>query len=115
MNPFVAHLIGDFILQNDWMAANKKISSAACLLHVFVYIVPFLVSNLQTWQIVLIGLQHFAQDRTSFILWWMRIWKHVPLGNRKEIRIYVDQAFHLMWIQIVVTLGGVNLSVPIYQ
>jgi hypothetical protein len=107
MNPFVAHLIGDFILQNDWMASNKKHGSVACLLHVLVYLIPFLVCYLQWWQIVLIGLQHFAQDRTTFVIWWMRVWKRVPSENPKGIRLFVDQAFHLMWIQIVVLLGGV--------
>jgi len=106
MNPFVAHLIGDFILQNDWMAGNKKRSSVACLVHILVYLVPFLTCHLQWWQIVLIGVQHFAQDRTRFILWWMRAWKRVHPDNWKEIPLYVDQAFHLMWIEVVVLLGG---------
>jgi hypothetical protein len=106
MNPFVAHLIGDFILQNDWMAGNKKHRSNACLFHVLIYLVPFLTCQLQGWQIILIGVQHFAQDRTVFVLWWMRIWKRVPRDNRREIRIFIDQAFHLLWIQIVVLLGG---------
>ncbi len=106
MNPFVAHLIGDFILQNDWMAGNKKRSSVACLVHILVYLVPFLTCHLQWWQIGLIGVQHFAQDRTRFILWWMRAWKRVHADNWKEIPLYVDQAFHLMWIEVVVLLGG---------
>jgi hypothetical protein len=106
MNPFVAHLIGDFILQNDWMAGNKKRSSVACLVHILVYLVPFLTCHLQWWQIGLIGVQHFAQDRTGFILWWMRVWKRVHPDNWKEIPLYVDQTFHLMWIEVVVLLGG---------
>jgi hypothetical protein len=61
MNPFVAHMVGDFILQNDWMALNKKRHPAACAVHAVVYLMPFLLSHLQWWQLVLIGLQNFLQ------------------------------------------------------
>ncbi len=44
MSPLVAHLVGDFILQNEWMASNKKHRSFACLVHVLVYLLPFLLS-----------------------------------------------------------------------
>jgi hypothetical protein len=30
MNPFFTHLVGDFILQNEWMDVNKKRSSRVC-------------------------------------------------------------------------------------
>ena len=106
MNPFVAHLIGDFILQNEWMVANKKRRSLACLVHVLLYLVPFLLCQLHWWQILLIGLQHFVQDRTNFIFWWVRVLKRVPSDRWKQLPLYVDQAFHIMWIEIVILLGG---------
>ena len=106
MNPFVAHVVGDFILQNEWMATRKKERSIACLVHILVYLTPFLVCQLKWWQIVLIGVQHFAQDRTNFILWWLRVWKRVHSDHWKELPLYVDQAFHLLWIEIVILLGG---------
>lgn len=106
MNPFAAHVIGDFILQNEWMAVNKKRNSGACLVHVLIYLLPFLGGQLRWWQIVLIGLQHFAQDRTGFIFWWMRAWKRVPPKDWHQIPLFVDQAFHVLWIEIVRLLGG---------
>ena len=105
MHPFVAHLIGDFILQNEWMAVEKKRQSLACLVYVAVYLLPFLWCDLRWWQIGLIGLQHFAQDRTPFILWWMRAWKRVPREYWGEIPLYVDQSFHIFWIQLVLWFG----------
>ena len=110
MNPFVAHLIGDFILQNEWMVTNKKRNSFACLIHILVYLVPFLLCHLAWWQIALIGIQHFAQDRSKFILWWIRIWKHSHLDAWKELPLYVDQAFHIVWIEIVILAGKSGLS-----
>ena len=106
MNPFVAHLVGDFILQNEWMAGNKKNRNFACLIHVLVYLVPFLLCPLDWWQIALIGVQHFSQDRTAFVMWWMRVWKRVHSNYLKELPLYVDQAFHILWIQIVIWMGN---------
>ena len=108
LNPFIAHLIGDFILQNDWMAGKKKGSHLVCLIHVLVYLIPFLFCSLKWWQIVLIGLQHFAQDRSEFVLWWLKKWKRVHPDYWKELPLYVDQSFHFVWIQIVVIMGSIQ-------
>jgi hypothetical protein len=105
LGPFVAHLIGDFILQNDWMARRKKDSSWVCLVHVVVYMLPFLLCALNWWQLLAIAAQHFAQDRSAFILWWMRVWKRVHPDHRKGIALFVDQAFHIAWIWLVLELG----------
>ena len=105
MNPIVAHLVGDFILQNEWMALNKKGRSWHCLVHVLIYLLPFLFCSLEAWQILLIGLQHFAQDRTGFIFWWLRSWKRVHPDHWGTLPLFVDQAFHILWIEIVLILG----------
>ena len=105
MSPFVAHLVGDFIIQNDWMAINKKKNSYACLVHILVYLIPFLFCGLTWWQLALIGMQHFAQDRTELILWWVRTVKRVPQQYWAQIPLYVDQAFHILWIELVILLG----------
>ncbi len=110
MNPFVSHLVGDFILQNEWMAVNKKRSSFACLVHVLVYLIPFLLCNLQWWQIVLIGIQHFIQDRTEFVLWWMHKWKRINSEKGHGVALFVDQAFHIVWIELVILIGENSLS-----
>ena len=73
MHWIYAHLIGDYLLQTDWMALKKKESTGPCLAHVAVYLLPFYFTELLWWQIGLIGLQHFAQDRTQFVMWFMKI------------------------------------------
>lgn len=105
MNPFVAHMVGDFILQNDWMARNKKLNPIACAVHSVVYLMPFLLTHLQWWQLILIGLQHFAQDHTEFVFWWMRDVKRVPQEQWGLIPLWVDQSLHILWIQIVLLLA----------
>lgn len=38
----VAHFVGDFLLQSDWMALNKSKNSSALTFHVLVYSLCFL-------------------------------------------------------------------------
>ena len=72
MHWIYAHLIGDYLLQNDWMANSKKRSSWICAVHVLAYLLPFLFTPLAWWQLALIGVEHFAQDRTGVVVWLMR-------------------------------------------
>jgi len=69
MHWIYAHLIGDYLIQNDWMAKGKKTSSFICFVHTVTYLFPFLFCSLEWWQIMAIGAQHFAQDRTGVIVW----------------------------------------------
>ena len=72
MSWIYAHLIGDYLVQNDWMALGKKRSSWICAVHVLTYLLPFLFTPLAWWQLALIGVEHFVQDRTNVVLWLMR-------------------------------------------
>jgi hypothetical protein len=62
-DQLVAHLVGDFMLQNDWMARNKYHSSLACGVHVVVYTLPFLFITQNPWTLLVIAGTHFAIDR----------------------------------------------------
>ena len=33
-----AHLVGDYLLQNDFLATEKKNSSIVCMIHVLLYV-----------------------------------------------------------------------------
>lgn len=80
----IGHLVGDYLLQNDWMALNKKKPGlngvAACALHTSLW-----TSSVCTfagwWQIgygpesapyLVLWLAHYWQDRTGVVVWWMR-------------------------------------------
>jgi len=73
MHWIYAHLIGDYLLQNDWMAKGKKEKSWICLVHVIVYLLPFLFCKMAMWKLALIGLQHFIQDRSNLVIWLMKV------------------------------------------
>lgn len=107
--PYVlAHFIGDFLLQNDWLAVGKKRSSWICTLHVALYMMPFLLVDITLVQFTLIAIQHWAQDRTQFVSWYCRKLgifqvelqhKVLPWGH-----FVVDQVFHFIWMWLVVNL-----------
>ena len=107
MHWIYAHLIGDYLMQNDWMALNKKKSTLACAVHVGTYMIPFLLTPLAIWQILLIGLQHYLIDRTQFIIWFMKI-----KGSEKFATgpcspwsvIVVDNILHILFIAWVASL-----------
>jgi len=105
MHWFYAHLIGDYIIQNDWMAHNKKIKNLPCLVHVVTYMIPFVFCDLNWWQMLLIMFQHYAIDRTKFVGWFMEI------KGSKQFRdgplfpwslIITDNILHILWIAFVV-------------
>ena len=72
MHWIYAHLIGDYILQNDWMALNKKRKPIPCIVHTVTYMLPFLLCGFSWLQIFLIALQHSIQDGSNVTVWLMK-------------------------------------------
>lgn len=69
----LAHFIGDYLIQSDWMAVGKKKNSWICLVHVVTYMIPFLLCGLPWLILGYIALEHFWQDRTNVIVWFMKV------------------------------------------
>lgn len=68
----VGHLIGDFFIQTDWMATEKKKRSWPCLVHCFCYtLAVYLCTFWPLWTLPFIFIPHFIIDRTQFIHKWM--------------------------------------------
>lgn len=106
MHWLLAHFIGDFIIQNDWMAKNKKVSHLACFVHVVTYLIPFLLTELTTSQLLLIGIQHYAQDRWHFVKWFLDYSGKHEFGRaplHPWSTFVVDGIFHISWITLVIT------------
>ena len=96
----VGHLIGDYLLQNDWMALNKKARSLPCLVHVTLYTMVVLacagwLASPAAW--LLVAVPHFLIDRSQFVRWYMQ-----AIGQAKFSQppmapwsiIAVDNAMH---------------------
>ena len=80
MLQLILHVFGDYVLQTDWQALNKKkpgiIGFWACLKHCALYSTPFLL--LGSWKAVLvIFITHFIIDRTNIVAYLLAIKNNV--------------------------------------
>lgn len=75
LSLLLAHFVGDFVLQTDYMAVNKSKSMRALLWHTWVYSLCFTPWGIEFWLIT--WLTHFFTDaitsRITSKLWFVRI------------------------------------------
>lgn len=102
MIQLILHLLGDYLLQNDWMAQNKKkngrIGFLACVVHCIIYSLPFLLIATPL-QVSFIFLAHFLIDRWYFVKWYMNIYGQKQFAKPPTAPwsiILVDNTFHLI-------------------
>ena len=74
MNELIAHLCGDFILQNHAMATRKPTSSVWAAVHVFFYTLPFLLLTRSGPALAVICGTHFVIDRFQLARYWADFW-----------------------------------------
>lgn len=104
--PYIlAHFIGDFLLQSDWQAINKKKSNYICFIHICLYMLPFLLVEITWVQFLLIGVQHYIQDRSKFISWYCKKIGSFQGELKQNVlpwgHFITDQIFHIIWMWIV--------------
>lgn len=111
---FLGHLIGDWMLQTDWMARGKRGRwwSAECILHCFVYTTTVMltawfgsrgaISPLQlglAFSVVL--LSHWLIDGFNLAELWGRF---INQTRTDYVRIVVDQTMHLVVLGLLAEL-----------
>jgi hypothetical protein len=103
---FIAHLIADWLLQNDWMAKHKtSLTHPAAWTHAGIQAVALGLAL--GWQAGLIlGIVHILVDTRLLLRCWQRVYKQTteePAGL--HVSIWADQVVHLaaiaVWISIV--------------
>lgn len=62
-DQLLAHAVGDYVLQSDWIAMNKTRSTVAALAHAVLYSLPFVVLSPTFRGLLIIALSHFVIDR----------------------------------------------------
>lgn len=117
----VSHLVGDYLLQTDWQARNKRGGLAlgardarrALFTHVSIYTVcfaPALVANdlgvELVWVIPAIFVPHLVQDDGRLLHAYMKRVKRLDPQENLAVSIAVDQTFHLLALLIVALLIG---------
>ncbi|MEZ4713795.1 MAG: DUF3307 domain-containing protein [Caldilineaceae bacterium] len=111
---FLGHLLGDWVLQNDWMAQNKQsaLLNTSCLIHCIIYTITLTVALLLGRPIsytptqfslffVLIFVSHYLIDATNAAGAWSQFFRQ---SKSIFVRIVVDQTFHLVVIAALIEL-----------
>jgi hypothetical protein len=104
---FVAHLIADWPLQNDWMARNKaSLRHPAGYVHAGIHGV--LLAFVFGWVAVPLAAVHLLIDTRVPVVWWSRLVRQTqpnpasfPLVDfGTEVRFWTDQVFHIACIAV---------------
>ena len=103
----VAHLIADWLLQNDWMAANKgSLRHPSAWVHGGIYAICLGLA-LSSWQAGLVlGLVHVLIDTRKPLTWWRKVYRQTTAGPAAlHVAIWSDQTLHItalaLWIVLV--------------
>jgi hypothetical protein len=104
MNQLIAHLIGDYILQNHWMAVNKTSRWIPALIHVTLYTIPFLFITTSLKALFIIWFTHLMIDRfrlaqyVPMLMNWNKnkYPESTPLWLSTWIIIIIDNTLHLL-------------------
>ena len=73
-DQLLCHLVGDYLLQSDWMATEKTKKWMACLAHAITYTLPFLLLTASWKALLVISASHFIIDhwRLARYLCWIK-------------------------------------------
>jgi hypothetical protein len=130
----VAHLVADWLLQNEWMAVNKmkrlrrwdimreqmggtplELPSRWWARHPAAYVHAgihgLLLAPVFGWAAVPLAAAHFLIDLRTPVAWWSRLIRQTqPNFNRfdigNDVRIWNDQVWHLACLAIAAVVVG---------
>lgn len=121
-DQLLAHAVGDYLLQSEWMANRKGSDSLAAALHALTYTLPFLFLTLEPLALGFIAGTHFIVDRwrlARYVIWLKnrpfpgsRPWAeccntgyptHTPAYLSAWLLIVVDNTLHVL-------MNGIALS-----
>ena len=98
----LGHLVGDYLLQNSWMAMNKANKWIPLLTHCLIYtlslVIAMIISGFPfSWMVVaVIFVSHVFLDRRVFVMWWTKRIMGVKAPEGNWLTIMTDQVFHLL-------------------
>lgn len=113
---FILHLVGDYLFQNDWMAAEKTKNSGVAFAHASIYSMPFWIVCASGWW-MLIFVTHFLIDRYRLAQYWIRLvnwrWDGDNFGYAEDkpkwmsvwLLIIVDNTLHIIFNSTAIYLS----------
>jgi hypothetical protein len=113
----VSHLVGDFVLQTDWQARNKRgglgadpVARRALVSHVATYTLAFVpgfvwladeVGAAVLAVAALVALPHLVQDDGRLLTSYIRVTKRSAVDEGDFVFVAVDQSFHVLTLFLV--------------
>lgn len=99
----VGHLVGDYLLQNDWMALNKKRHVFPCLVHAVIWTlsVCWFAEWTNPWAVAALFITHFVQDHTNIVRRWIGQTQFATGVCAPWSVIVVDNVWHIWTIFVV--------------
>jgi hypothetical protein len=104
----VAHLVCDWLFQNDWMARNKSnLKHPAAYAHGFIHLIGMsFVFHLPI--ALVLAMSHILIDTRKPLTWWRRVFQQTTEGPAAmHVAMWSDQVLHISLIAIaayIVTL-----------
>lgn len=88
-DQILCHIIGDYFIQSDWMATNKKDEVFPCFIHSISYSLPFLFLTHSVLSLFVICATHFVIDHYGLprYLIWARNWLFGGTKSWKECEL----------------------------
>lgn len=118
----VCHLVGDYLLQTDWQALNKRgglgadpVARRALASHIAGYTLAFvpalvwLADDIGAWVVgvaALIAVPHWIQDDGRLLSAYMRRVKHTDPRANLSVTAAADQTFHFVALFLTALLVG---------
>lgn len=110
MTPFerglVAHLVADWLLQNDWMARNKS-----CLCHPAAWLHSGIHAVLLSWALgwgpgLILAVAHLAVDSRLPLELWRHFFRQTTGDgyNGQTVAVWSDQVVHILLLAIIVLI-----------
>lgn len=102
----VVHLVGDWLLQNEWMARFKgSLRHPAAWIHATIHGV--LLGLVLGWLGgIVLGLVHLLIDTRVPLRWWSRVFMQTHAGDiGTHVQIWSDQVLHIATIALWILLA----------
>jgi hypothetical protein len=118
----ISHLVGDYMLQTEWQALNKRgglsanrTSRRALLSHIATYTLAYVPSLIWLWKSLhagvfgfaaLIAIPHLVQDDGRLLADYSRIVKKADIRANPSLSAALDQSFHMLALFLTALLAG---------
>lgn len=108
-DQLLAHMIGDYVIQSDYMANEKTKNSFVCFMHVITYAIPFAFITQSVPALIAIAGTHFLIDRwriARYVCWIKNLfspflWRH-PWSECSTTGYHKDRApWMSVWLLII--------------